>query len=281
MKMQKLLCATQKFLKRNGSTILTVVGVCGGVYAAVKAVKDTPKAMELLAKAKEPDDFGTMNNYLEEEGFTKWDAVKTVAPVYIFPVVIGISSIACIIGANVLSRKQQAALMSAYALLDQSFKEYRNAAKRVYGEDADEMIQRDIMIAEYAKMTSLPHGNLVLFYDSISDRYFYSTPQAVTEAEYDFNRNFALRGYANLNEFYDFLGLPNTLCGDVIGWDMDSGFNFYGYSWIDFEHREQHFEDGSMCYAIIAPFSPHPLFEGSEDETDQYNRVPQIEQVIY
>ena len=67
MKLQKVLYATQKFLKRNGSIILTVVGICGGVYAAVKAVKDTPKAMELLAKAKESVDTGTMDNHLEEE----------------------------------------------------------------------------------------------------------------------------------------------------------------------------------------------------------------------
>ena len=276
MKMQKVLYATRKFLKRNGSTILTVVGVCGGVYAAVKAVKDTPKAMELLAKAKEPDDFGTMDNYLEEEEFTKWDAVKTVAPVYIFPVVIGISSIACLLGANVLSRRQQAALASAYALLDSSFKKYRNSAKRVYGEDADEMIQQDVMIAEYAKMTSLPHGDLVLFYDTISELYFYSTPQAVMEAESDFNRNLAVRGYANLNEFYDFLGLPETMGGDVLGWDLYSGEITYGYKWVDFVHREQHLEDGTTCYAIIVPFSPHVLFDGDDDETDQYDRVPVV-----
>lgn len=274
MKVQKLLYTTQKFFKRNGSTILTVIGICGGVYAAVKAVKDTPKAMGLLAKAKEPDDYGTMHNYLEEKDFTTWDAVKTVVPVYILPVVVGVSSIACILGANVFSRRQQAALASAYALLDRSFKKYRDSAKRVYGEDADETIQHDIMIAEYAKLTNLPHGDLVLFYDSISDLYFYSTPQAVMEAELDLNRNLSIRGYANLNEFYNFLGIPETIEGDILGWDLYSGETTYGYKWIDFEHREQHFEDGTTCYAIITPFPPHLMFDGLDDETDQYNRVP-------
>ena len=278
MKLQKVLNSTRRFLKRNGSTILTVIGVCGGVYAAVKAVKETPKALDMLEDAETFDDFSSEPRHYS---LTTWGKIRVVAPVYIFPAVVGVASIACLLGANILSRKQQASLMSAYVLLDRSFKEYRNAAKRVYGEDADEMIQRDIMIAEYAKMTSLPHGDLVLFYDTISDRYFYSTSQAVTEAENDFNRNFALRGYVNLNEFYDFLGLPETMGGDIIGWDMDSGFEFYGYQYIDFVHREEHLQDGSTCYAIIAPFAPHPLFEGSEDETDQYDRVPQTKQVIY
>lgn len=281
MKLQKVLSSTRRFLKRNGSTILTVVGVCGGVYATVKAVKDTPKALKLLENAKKSEDYGAMDNYAEENEQTTWEKVKTVAPVYIFPAAIGLASIACIFGANLLSRKQQASLVSAYALLDQSFKEYRNAAKRVYGEDADEMIRRDVMVAEYAKMTKLPSGDLVLFYEPVSHRYFYSTSQAVTEAENDLNRNLILFGYADLNEFYDFLGVPKTMEGDVLGWSYGIGCDCAD-QWIDFEHQEQHMEDGEVCYVIVTPSQPDVIFTNdySDDETDQYDRVPQIKQSV-
>lgn len=272
MNIQKIVYSTRGFLHRNGSTILTVVGICGGVYAAVKAVKDTPKAIELLAKAKEPDDFGTMNNYLEEEGFTKWDAIKTVAPIYILPVAIGISSIACLLGASVLSRRQQAALIGAYALVDAKFKEYRESAKRVYGEDADQKITDDILIAEHYDDVTLPSGDLMLFYDSMSDRYFHSTSQNVMESESELNRLFVLRGYASLNDFYKMLGLPETLSGDILGWDAYHGPEDFGYNWVDFVHREEHLEDGSVCYAIIAPFEPHIMFDERDDETDEYTR---------
>ena len=138
MNLQKVLSGTRRFLKRNGSTILTVIGVCGGVYAAVKAVKDTPKAMVLLSeaeteKASIPDYVYYQNpdfyDNREQITLTILEKAKTVAPVYIFPAVVGVASIACLLGANILSRKQQASLMSAYVLLDRSFKEYRNAAK--------------------------------------------------------------------------------------------------------------------------------------------------------
>lgn len=268
MNIQKIVYVTRGFLHRNGSTILTVVGVCGGVYAAIKAVKNTPKAMTLLSEARYSKDYYTGENEL-----TKWETVKAVAPVYILPAVIGVSSIACLLGASVLSRRQQAALISAYALVDAKFKEYRESAKRVYGEDADDAIQKDIMVAKWAKETSLPPGDdLTLFYDTLSDRFFYSTPQAVTEAEYHFNRNFALRGYADLNELYDFIGIPETMDGNIMGWSADLGFD-YGYVWVDFEHREEHFGD-TIGYSIITPFPPSVLFlnDDSDDETDEYRR---------
>ena len=41
------------FFKRNASTILTCVGGIGVVATAVVAVKDTPKAMQIIEKAKE------------------------------------------------------------------------------------------------------------------------------------------------------------------------------------------------------------------------------------
>lgn len=267
MNIQKIVYATRVFLHRNGSTILTVAGICGGVYAAVKAVKDTPKAMTLLSEARYSKDYYTGENEL-----TRWETVKAVAPVYILPAVIGVSSIACLLGASVLSRRQQAALIGAYALVDAKFKEYRESAKRVYGKDADQKIMDDVLIAERCDDVTLPSGDLILFYDSMSDRYFHSTSQNVMESESELNRLFVLRGYASLNDFYKMLGLPETLSGDILGWDAYRGPEEFGYNWVDFIHREEHLEDGSVCYAIITPFEPHVMFDECDDETDEYTR---------
>jgi hypothetical protein len=266
---QKFLYVTRGFLHRNGSTILTVVGACGGVYAAVKAVKDTPKAMKILSEARYSKDYYTGENEL-----TKWETIKTVTPVYILPVAIGTASIACLLGANVLSRRQQASLIGAFALIDAKFKDYRESAKRVYGEDADQRINDDIMVAKFAKRTDLPPGDgLTLFYDSMSDRFFYSTSQAVTEAESELNRQFIQNGFVDLNEFYDLLGLPETMDGNILGWSSELGMD-YGYRWIDFIHREEQYGDGDVGYAIITPHFPSVLFlnDHDDDETDEYTR---------
>ena len=79
----------------------------------------------------------------------------------------------------------------------------------------------------------------------------------VIDAEYHFNRNFTMRGYAFLNEFYEFLGLPMTEYGRIAGWSMSSGI-----MWVDFEHRLIDNDDGgTACYSIDMVFPPEVLEE--------------------
>ena len=113
--MEKLLHVSKRFIKRNASTILTCIGGAGVIATSVLAVKATPKALQMIDNAKEE----------KGEDLSKWEIVKTAGPAYIPAVLVGASSIACIFGANVLNQRQQASLMSAYALLDNSYKEYK------------------------------------------------------------------------------------------------------------------------------------------------------------
>ena len=110
----------QTFIKRNAPTILTCLGAVGVIVTAVMAVKGTPKALTLLENAKEE----------KEEELTKLEKIKIAGPVYIPAIITGAATIACIFGSNSISKNQQATLMSAYALLDNSYKEYKkNACK--------------------------------------------------------------------------------------------------------------------------------------------------------
>ena len=113
--MNHLLHHSKLFFKRNSSTILTCVGALGVVTTSVLAVKATPKALALIEAAKEE----------KGEELTPVETVQVAGPVYIPAIVTGVSTIACIFGANALNKRQQAALMSAYALLDSSYKEYK------------------------------------------------------------------------------------------------------------------------------------------------------------
>lgn len=47
---------------------------------------------------------------------------------YIPTAAFGLSTIACIMGANALNSRKQAALTSAYALINQSYKEYKDTS---------------------------------------------------------------------------------------------------------------------------------------------------------
>lgn len=116
------------------STLLTCIGAIGVVATSVMAVKATPKATKLL-EASEKE---------KGEKLTKMEIVKIAGPAYIPAVVVGISTIACIFGANILTKHSQASMASAYALLDRSYKEYRNKVNALYGDEADDKVRTEV-----------------------------------------------------------------------------------------------------------------------------------------
>lgn len=254
--MNNLLQNSQKFLRKNGSTILSTIGGAGVIATSVMAIKATPKALRLMEEAK-----------IEKgEELTKSEIVKVTSRVYIPTIVTGISTIACIYGANVLNKRNQAALMSAYALIDSTFKDYKDKLKDIYGEETHQRIINELAIEKTEKVNinagylstecdlSLEDndGEPKLFYDEHSNRYFEATIEQVLTAEYHLNRNYILRGFSVLNEFYEFLGLETTDYGSVLGWaPLDEGMY-----WIDFNHRKVVLDDGLEIYIIEMPFAP-------------------------
>lgn len=254
--MSKVSQHSTSFLSRNSSTILTVLGGIGVIATAVLAAKASPKAAALI-ESKEED---------KGEELTKWEVVKTATPAYIPAIVTGVSTIACIFGANILNKHQQASLASAYALIDNSYKAYKDKLKELYGEEAHNNIidalavekAEEIGVYNYGPVSlcnlSIEDGTSEprLFYDEFSNRYFETTIEQVINAEYHFNRNFVLRGYAFLNEFYEFLGLECTEYGNQVGWSSED--ETY---WIEFNHRKVLLDDDRLeAYIIETPWGP-------------------------
>lgn len=242
---------SEVFLKNNGATILTCVGAVGVVATAVTAVKATPKAIQKMEELKRE----------KGEELTKFEVVKTVAPVYIPAAVIGVSTIACMFGANALNKKQQAALMSAYALLDSSYKDYKNKMGELYGEAADIRVREEIAKDKYEEEDIEVDDGKQLFYDEFSKRYFESTMEDVISAEYKINRKLSTFYGAYLNEFYEHLGIEPVDYGDYLGWSIDSIYDHTWESWLDFYHEKVVMEDGLECYIITMSVDPSPDFD--------------------
>ena len=137
--MTNLLQSTKGFCKRNATTILTSVGAVGVVSTAVLAVKATPKALQKLEVAKEE----------KGEELTKLEKVKVAGVHYIPAVLVGMSTIACIFGADRLNKRKQAALMSAYTMLNSAYSEYKDKVNELYGEDARHKVQQAIANDKY------------------------------------------------------------------------------------------------------------------------------------
>lgn len=247
----------KEFCKRNGSTILTCLGGAGVVLTAITAIKATPKALEKLDEAKKE----------KGEDLTTIEKVKMAGPSYIPTMLIGTGTIACIFGANLMNKRHQAALVSAYTLVDSSFKEYKQKLKELYGEEthnnvvnaiAVEKVDRDwgVSGSYFGQSCDLANeeacGDPVLFYEENSGRYFESTIEQVLNSMYHVNRNYTLRGYVYLNEYFDFLGLETTDYGSVMGWAPTDD----GEYWIEFNQRKAVLDDGLECIILETPFEP-------------------------
>lgn len=239
-------------MKRNGATILTCVGGVGVVATSIMAVKATPKALLIIEEAKKE----------KGEELTKLEVVRAAGPVYIPAVLMGAGTLACIFGANMLNKRQQAALVSAYALLDSSYKDYRRKVADLYGGEADSKVKEEIAKDKYEKAEITVEDGKRLFYDDFSGRYFESTLQKVQQAEYQLNRDLSMRDYATVNDFYGYLGLDPIKSGDELGWSTGMNMDYYWQAWIDFNHRRVTMDDGLEC--IIVEFFADPSL-GWED----------------
>ena len=223
----------------NVSTILTCMGAAGVIATAVLTGRATIKAVRIVD---------------EREAHSKTEIVKTVWKEYIPAAGIGITTIACIFGANTLNKRQQAALMSAYALLDQTYKEYKSKVKDVLGEEAEQKVEN--AIAEEKVSDICPEEGKLLFYEPNYGQGFERTMLEVQDAEYRLNQKFAVEGEASLNDFFELLGLNKTDTGDLIGWSQEMAWDNYNYQWIEFEHELKKTEGGREYYQINMPFPP-------------------------
>ena len=215
------------------------------------AVKATPKALTLLEKAKKE----------KGEELTKLETVKIAAPVYIPSAIVGVSTIACILGANVLNKRGQASLMSAYALVDSSYKDYRKKVDELYGEEAGSQVRAGIAKDKYDDADIELSDGKLLYYDFYSGRYFEATPAEVKNAEYELNRKLMMDDCVYLNEWYYLLGLESLEHGLDFGWNTCTNMDAYWQTWVDFHHEKAIMEDGLECIIISFMQEPYPDFE--------------------
>lgn len=249
--MNKLVHQSRSYVKRNASTILTCIGGAGVLATSVMAVKATPKALNLIKDAKEK----------KGEELTKLEVIKVASPAYIPSILIGASTLACIFGANALNKRQQAGLMSAYALLDRSYKDYKHKVEDVLGREKEEEIRHEIAKDAYKENDIRVEDDTILFYDEFSKRYFESTLYKVQFAEYMINRDIQMMGWATLNDFYEMLDIPPIEGGEVLGWSEGGNLARYWQSWIDFSHSTTVMDDGLECKILSLFMEPYIGYE--------------------
>ena len=224
-------------LSKHSPEILTGLGITGMITTTVLAVRATPKALDLIEREKRRQnrkliDEATQNGYEERNQISRLkpiEIVKVAWKPYIPAVVSGTFAIACLIGANSVNARRNAALATAYKLSETALSEYREKVIETIGERREEHI-KDKVAEERINSNPVSKNEIVitekgntLCFDPISGRYFRSDIDKIRRAENELNRRMLhdITGYVSLNEFYDELMLPHTAVGYDMGWNVD------------------------------------------------------------
>ena len=205
-------------ISRNSPAILTGLGCAGVLTTAILTGRATLRASEIL-KMEAPD-----------EQLPATEIVKLTWKVFIPPVLVGASSIACIIGANTINTHRNAALAALYSLSETAFREYKEKVVEEIGRNK-ELKVRDSIAQD--RVTTNPVGDRtiiftgngeVLCYDALCDRYFKSSAEKIRQQVLELNEDLRNEMWLDLNDLYYAIGLPSTKLGDQVGFDIDKGY---------------------------------------------------------
>ena len=245
-----LIKTTKLKAKKHSPEILTGVGIAGMITTVVFAVKATPKAMELIKEAEKD----------KKESLTATEKVKVAWRPYIPTAISGSMSIACVVGANSVNAKRNAALTAAYTLSETALKEYKSKVIETIGEKKEKVIKDKVAKDKVDKnpvskteVIVTEKGN-TLCYDAISGRYFKSDIETIKKAANELNRRMISEMYISLNEFFGEIGLKETKLGDELGWNLDDGL-------IELDFSSQIADDGTPCIVVDYLIAPRYDFE--------------------
>lgn len=215
---------TASAMSKNSPALLTGIGITGMITAAVLAVKSTPKAMRCIDAKRDELELG------EDEKLPVVETVKATWKCYVPSVVTGGVAIACLVGANSVNARRNAALATAYNLSTTALAEYKDKVTEVVGEKKEREI-RDKVAEDKLKKNPSNQSTIIVtgkgntrFMDSITKRRFTSDIETINRIVNRLNRRM-IGGddYISLNEFYYEIGLEGVDIGDDIGWNVMNG----------------------------------------------------------
>ena len=226
-----------EFGVKNSTTILTATAVAGVGATAVatgKAVveaRDIIKAHEMddelkCEKIEQDSDGKVMDHLVYYRDRTKWEKIKLTWKSFVLPIFLGCTTIGCIIGSNTISTRRNLALAAAYSMSEEAAKEFKDKVAETIGEKKTEKIENAIAQDHMEKrpvpddeyITYTQYGEQLMF-DAWSGRYFRGGQNEVDKKVNMLNKRIAeTKRPANMNDFYELLGIPMVPLGEEFGW---------------------------------------------------------------
>lgn len=215
---------------KNSPAILIGLGITSAAGAVIFAIKGTIAANKKVKEVKE----AKINELMEEEvedipvevELTKKEIVQATWKYYIPTAISFTTSVVCIICANNVNAKRNAAIATAYSMSEAALHEYKNKVIETIGEEKEKEIAKAVVKDKIEKAPA-PNTQVIvagdgeqLCLDYISQRYFKSDRETLRAAVNDLNEILNSCDYVSLNDFYDKIGLERTSIGDEIGWNV-------------------------------------------------------------
>jgi|SRR5690349_17781842 len=208
----------------NSPQILTAIGVVGTVTTAYLAGWASFQAGDLI-RLKEADD--------EERGLIVPDPrelmkqrIELVWRLYIPPVVVGVATVACIVGADRVSAGRAAGLATAYTLLEKNYSDHKAKVVEKFGDRKAEQVQDEIYqdrvnatYLEGMEIRGLDQDEIC--YESFGGQYFKSTVEKLQAARNSLNKAIIDNDCATLADFYRLLEVEAPAFSETIGWNSD------------------------------------------------------------
>ena len=232
-------------VSKNSPTILTAVSVSGVITTVAVTIENTEDALFILKAFKKEN----------KEILTPLDVFKLTWRCYISTALVAFTTIGCIIGANTISLRRNAALAGLYTITETAFKEYKYKVVETLGKNKELKI-RDEISADTLKKNPTKTKEIfftgkgeVLCYDTLSGRYFKSDIEQIRQKVNEINRELMSSMFMPLNDLYYILGLSSTKLGDDLGWDIENGL-------LEMSFSSQLTDTGEPCLVLNYNVSP-------------------------
>lgn len=214
-------------LTKHSPTILTALGITGFVSTVVMAIKATPKAIDILDHER---------TFRHDEYCTPYDTpidipdtIELTWKVYVPTALMGVTSIACIVGATSIHNRRNVALSSLFAIAESTLKDYQKKVVETIGENKEKKIRTELAGDELEKHPMSSKSIIVsglgdtLCFDQYTGRYFKGDVVQIQQKVNEFNRQLLSDMRIPLNDLYSEIGLDSVESGQYVGWDVEKG----------------------------------------------------------
>ena len=293
-------------LRRHSPEILVVGGAIGTVASTIMACKATTKLGKVIdeskTKVEQIHTYANNPEVVKSGKYTDADRkkaltityVKTgldVAKLYAPAAITGALSLGAILTSHNIVRKRNMALVTAYATIDKSFKDYRGRVIERFGQELDKELKynikekevEEIVVDEEGNQTTVKktvkvvpaslHSEYAIFFDECA-RGWTKSPEAnktfLLGVERWANEKLQTQGHLFLNEVLDELGIDRTRTGGEVGWMYDPNGIECGDNYVDlgifdqcgverYDERKRAFVNGRERSIILDPNVDGPI----------------------